>query len=205
MLKKRRLTSEDGLTVTEVVSLSSGSSLADARAFAKLLGPQPGGFEWRIQPIEAFWQAHVPPRENARVAHQSLAWYAREITRCIRQVRAVLGRGLPSDVEAASIRALQLGWLHASACWRFNLGDQTRLGVKIRTTNRANAKKPRPRGRQDYLTPRDQRVLDDAQRERRHHPHSRVHSTRWLAGRIAQRQSCSASTVRRLLTLFGLR
>jgi hypothetical protein len=197
MRRKRRVVSNDGLIVTELQDLTG---LTDQQWRA--LGPSPGGLEWYLHDAERIWRPHAAPR-GTLAEEGSLALYADQILTLIMYIRVVRQRGQLDDVGRAT---LQLGRLHERAFWRHNLGDDMRLGVKIRRKNREAARKPRTRDRQD-VAGSNARIVKEARRLRQQHPYSgREYSTRWLAKEITRLRVVpySFSTIRRRLTALSI-
>jgi hypothetical protein len=188
-MKKRRIVAEDELTFTTVVEIPGRDR------FGKINLVALGAFG--LDAIERFWHRHAP-RGAATPAHQSFGWYAKEILSRIRQVRRNLTHKSPDRLVlgAAVDSALQAGWLHGTAFWRFNLGDQARLSVSVWTTNRVAARKPRTR----YRNPYDWEIIEVATRLRETFEYSRsAFSTMWLAQTIAWQLEGSARAIRRRL------
>jgi hypothetical protein len=197
MSSTRRLRSGDGLTVTETIDLTSLTA-EEWRA----LSPGVGGVAWKIREIERFWRHHAP-RPESRPRRYTLRWFARAILPHCQTILS-LDEARPEILEPYLDAALRVGTLHEQAFWRLGLGDQARLGIKIRTKNREAARRSRPRELQERARARNKQIADEARRLRRQHPHSRLYSTRWLAQQIKHRQSCSLSTIRRALVRAGI-
>lgn len=180
MLKKRRLVAEDGLTATIVYTESERTTLsaADRRILDRLMVPD-------LDALDAFWRPHMPAA-GASVTQQSFAWYAAQIRTASRRLRATQRQ---RDLEAVTYHALRIGFLQGTAFWRFNLGDHTRLGVKVQQKNRESARKPRPRGWSAENTEHRERIAAAARAKRALHPYSRSHSTHWLAREVTQQLS----------------
>jgi len=103
---------------------------------------------------------------------------------------------LPDQFFQRLYQSIHVGYLHGTAWWRFNLGDQTRRGVNTLAHVRAIARHKRER-RLGSCDPTI--VIAEAKRLRAKHPYSRAKSTRWLAEEIARSQSYAYGTVRRRL------
>jgi hypothetical protein len=100
--------------------------------------------------------------------------------------------------------ALHVGWLHGCAFWRFNLGDQTRLGIKVRAKNRSAGQR---RGQDVHarVVERDARICTEVDRLRHKYPPTPSHSTHWLARAIARTLDEPLGTIRGRLAALGLR
>jgi hypothetical protein len=193
-MKKRRIVAEDEFTFTAVIEIPGRDTCGKVNPVALgVIG---------LDAIERFWHRHAP-RGTATPAHQSLAWYAKEILSQIRQVRRKLSHKSPDRLilGAALDSALQAQWLHGAALRRLNLGDEARLSVSVRTTNRVAGRAPRSR----YPNPYDWEIIEAATRIRKTLPYSRSCSTIWLAQAIVCQLEGSARAIRRRLDALGIR
>ena len=148
-----------------------------------------------VRDVEQFWRAHSPP-DNSTPNPLTLASYAQSILRYIQRLRAAIANN-PS-LEGVILDAMRLGKQTEDAKWRFNRGDHVRRHVEIVTTNRASARKPRPRGN----SANDDEIKATARRLRRATPYAPIpeQSTRWLADQIAIHLRIPFGTVRGRLT-----
>jgi hypothetical protein len=107
MLRKRRRRAADGLTVTETLTISHDATADELRQFADL-------FPTGIAGVERIWLPHAPPA-GARVPHESLPWYAREILQGIARVRTLVDAANPRTLKSVAHFALHVGVLHGEA------------------------------------------------------------------------------------------
>jgi hypothetical protein len=197
MAIKSKIAADDGLTRVERIDQDTDFSTATREDWAKWL---PVGFEGMVRDAEQFWRAHAPPA-GALPEPLTLAWYARNILDYIKRLREAIAAN--ASIEGVVLDAIRLGKETEDAKWRFNRGDHVRRHVKIVTTNRVSARKPRPRGNSIS----DQEITATARRLRRTTLYAPTleHSTRWLAGQVAQSLRIPLSTVRRRLTHLKIR
>lgn len=181
MSPRRRIT--DGFTVIERLDLEGEDGA--------------GGLDWMIREPEAGWKKiaeRYPVSPGPNPDPLSLGSYAREILSALRHVRSLHVQD-PAREEAL-IAGLRAGGLITRAFWTFHRGQMTRAGKRRRLQQkRAGRISARKRGARIRAA-----VQAHAETLRRKHPHSREHSTRWLAREIARKIRHPFGTVRDTLS-----
>jgi hypothetical protein len=201
MMSLKRESFTDGLsTIERITLLTRRMSAAEQRESQAVMTALWGkwGFEHSIGACEHYWQ-NVPADPDAKPL--SLAWYREKILRDISYVRRIVAlRESPAPLqhqhlEAWILAAMQLGRLTEEAVWKLRLGDDARLGLKIRAKNTAAAKR---RGADLHAdaAPERAKILDAIRRYRRLQPDD---SAREVARSLAKRLARSESTIRRLI------
>jgi hypothetical protein len=195
MMRRRRIHAADGLTVTDILSISSTDWTAED---VKLLPANPvNGLPY----VESVWRPHAPPAK-VKVRYQSLPWYAREILWRLERVKRDIASQDPRRLDSAAHGALHIGELHGVAFLRFGLGAVAHTGIKRRTQSQHAGKlsgaSRRARGRDPIETL--------AKEIRRVHPYDqRLYSTRKLALTISHQLKRKYNGVRSALRDLGIK
>jgi hypothetical protein len=104
-------------------------------------------FEGAIGEAEKYWRivrpvapSRVPKKAANRPEPLSQAWYAAQVLPAIQRLRRVVASELDPNLEDWIVSALTLGARLEEAVWRFGLGDEVRLGLRIRKKNKESAR-----------------------------------------------------------------
>jgi hypothetical protein len=184
-----RLVADDGLD--EVVQFDQDTP---PEVLGELLRDGFGGFEWLVRGSEASMaEADARcsiPRGKRRPL--TLEYSAAYILPNIARLRRAIARDKTRERDI--VLALQTGSEIANATWRANRGAWTRIGKRRREELQKS-------GRQSGRTRAKKRddVLKEAREVRAKTPHSRKHSTRWLATLVAGKLKKKFGTVREAL------
>ena len=185
------------LCVTTIPKPGTYRSAAEVRAAKAAFHAAFGawGFAASVGKAEAFWrkQPAAPDPEPL-----TLAWYRDQILTAIAYLRSVVAlKASAKPVTTANLEywiltAMELGRLTEEAGWRFNLGDDARLGRKTRAKKRSASGKATTarRGKADAQR---RIVLAKAADYRREHPD---HRDRTIAAILARTTGVAYGTVR---------
>ena len=103
-------------------------------------------FEGAIGEAENYWRsfrpvppARVPKKAAKRPEPLAQSQYAAQVLPEIQRLRRVVESEVHPNLEHWIVSALNLGAKLEEAVWRFGLGDDARLGKRIRRGNKKNA------------------------------------------------------------------